>query len=338
MYLYFLCKYLVAYCRAMARVLQLSVGETAQYSTHKQQKLLTTGGSKMKQQRWFVFLMILATLISTAGNTEAGSKKSLAVMEFEGLGVSKVECHVISERFRAELSRTDQFLVVDRRQMAHVLQSEESNNGYALDFVALGEKMGVERFSVGNISKIGTTFSVVANLIDAETGQTIKTVIEDFSGSIDSLLQKGVRQVAENLAQFEGTGYLVFVGPRRDDSIRRLTVKINGEKLREFPDGDFMMISKVPAGTHTLEFEWSRPGINGRRPLPTHIACITTSQADVVRRVAKDLLARSLSPKALCAWPTRFDDGNRIGRCKITGDQWPSYYISLDRFWRLLLF
>ena len=219
----------------------------------------------MKQQRCFFNLTILATLlISTAGITEAGSKKSLAVMAFEGIGVSKVECHVITERFRAELSRTDQFAVVDRRQMAHALQAEE--NTYAIDFMALGEKMDVERFSVGNISKIGTTFSVVANLIDAENGQTIKTVIEDFSGNIDGLLQKGVRQVAEKLAQFEGTGYLVFVGPRKNDSIRRLTVKINGEELREFPDGDFMVVSKVPAGTHTLEFEWSRPGINGRRP------------------------------------------------------------------------
>ena len=167
----------------------------------------------MKRNRLIYSLILIGfVFLDCSDALFAASKRSLAVMDFEGIGVSDIECQVITERFRAELSRTDHFLVLDRRQMAQVLQEEDLN-----DWVGIGKKLNVERLLMGSISRIGSAFSVVSNLIDATTGQTVKTVIEDHKGSIDGLLQGGIQRASERLADFEGTGYLAFVGPRKND-------------------------------------------------------------------------------------------------------------------------
>jgi TolB-like protein len=163
-------------------------------------------------------------VLSAVGVGAEEDKCSVVVVSFDAIGVSEMECEVITERFRAELSRTDRFLVTSKQQTVTELAKTK-------DVTILGKQLGVDRVLVGSVSKMGTTFSVVANLIDPLSGKTVKTVVEDHSGGIDVLLREVIRRASERLADYEGTGYLAFVGPRGGDTIDHLTVWINDRQL-----------------------------------------------------------------------------------------------------------
>lgn len=245
---------------------------------------------------------------------EAGeNKRSLAVFPFDALGVSEMECEVITERFRAELSRTDRFLVTSKHQTVSEMKKNE-------DVVVVGKQLGVDRVLVGSVSKIGTTFSVVGNLIDPVSGQTVKTVVEDHAGGIDGLLQDVIRRASERLADYEGTGYLAFIGPRGGDTINRLTVWMNGRQLHEFPKADFLLLSKVPEGVHSLRLEWSRPGINGRHPPYTvriEPGKVVTVECNAVRykptlRVSQPIEAMPIDGWRAFYWPEIYPEKRYI--------------------------
>lgn len=258
---------------------------------------------------WTLCLLVL-------GGVDAGaeeSKRSLAVVPFDALGVSEMECEVITERFRAELSRTDRFLVTSKHQTVAKMAKIK-------DVAELGKQLDVDRILVGSVSKIGTTFSVVGNLIDPLSGKTVKTVVEDHSGGIDGLLQEVIRRASERLADYEGTGYLAFVGPRGGDTINRLTVWLNGRQLHEFPKADFLLLTKVPEGVHSLKLEWHRPGINGRYPPYTvrvEPGKVITVECNAVRykptlRVSQPVEAMPIDEWRAFYWPEVYPEKRYI--------------------------
>ena len=205
-----------------------------------------------------------------AAEGDASSEEvKVAVLEFEALGVSEMEARVLTERLRAELSRLERFRVVGRRTVEALLSKQgQEVAGYTAgqESAKLGKMVGVHRLLTGSILKVGKTYSLVLNLVDAQTGRTLKTLIEDHHGGIETLLSDAVKKAAARLAAYEGAGYLAFVGPRPGDTLDRLMLWVDGRRLEPFPKADFILISEVPEGIRTLNLEWSRPGINGRRP------------------------------------------------------------------------
>lgn len=240
-------------------------------------------------------------------------KRSIVVLNFEGLGVSEIECDVITERLRAELSRTERFLVTTKQQTALAVAKHK-------EIAELSQLLGVERALVGSVSKIGTTYSLVANLIDPVTGKTIKTVVCDHTGGVEGLLQDVIQDAAKRLANFEGTGYLAFVGPRGGDTIDHLSVWINGRPLNEFPKADFLLLTQVPEGIHTLKLEWSRPGINGRHPPYTvHVqpGKVVTVECNAIRfkptlRVSQPVGEMSIAQWREFYWPELYPEKRYI--------------------------
>lgn len=260
------------------------------------------------------FVWVCCWLIVSVSVTHAEeAKRSVAVLDFDAIGVSEMECAIITERFRAELSRTDRFLVTSKQQTRVAAAKTK-------DVTVLGKDLGVDRVLVGSVSKVAMMFSVVANLIDPESGKTVKTVVEDHSGGIDGVLQEVIRKASERLADYEGTGYLAFLGPRGGDTIDHLTVWINGRKLHEFPKADFLLIKKVPEGVHTLKLEWSRPGINGRHPpyiVRVQPGQVVTVETNAVRykptlRVSQPVDVMSLDEWREFYWPELYPEKRYI--------------------------
>lgn len=237
-------------------------------------------------------------LVLSAVGVGTEEDKCSVVVSFDAIGGSEMECEVITERFRVELSRTDRFFVTSKQQTVTELAKTK-------DVTILGKQLGVDRVLVGSVSKIGTTFSVVANLIDPLSGKTVKTVVEDHSGGIDVLLQEVIRRASERLADYEGTGYLAFVGPRGGDTIDHLTVWINDRQLHAFPKADFLLLTKVPEGTHTLRLEWRRPGINGRRPpyiVRVQPGKVVTVECNAVRYKPTLRVSQPVDPMTIDTW------------------------------------
>lgn len=115
----------------------------------------------------------------------------VAVLDLKGEGVSASEARTLTDRFRSEMVRTNIFTVLERNQMDAVLEEQGfQQSGCVSDecMVEIGRLIGVQAMAGGSIGKIGQTYTIDIRLIEVETGKILRTVSEDYKGSVDGLL------------------------------------------------------------------------------------------------------------------------------------------------------
>ena len=123
----------------------------------------------------------------------------IAVMDFDGFGISQVEAIALSNRLRNELFRLGAFEVVDRGMMENILREQNFQmTGCTSNecLVEVGRLLGAKQMMGGSISKVGNTFSVSARLVDVGTGRLLAVSDYDLKAEIDDMLTTGMRVVA----------------------------------------------------------------------------------------------------------------------------------------------
>jgi len=137
-------------------------------------------------------------------DSEAGSRFNIAVIDLNTQGLSREESLALTSRVRSELFNTYKFNVLEREDMGLLLneQSLQQTGATADDNLAqLGKLLNVKYIVGGSISQIGQYYSVSLKMIDVETGKIKSMPTEDFKGTIDDLLLKGVRGIVYKLTQ-----------------------------------------------------------------------------------------------------------------------------------------
>ena len=122
------------------------------------------------------------------------AQTTIAVLDFEGKGVSANEASALSDRLRNELTQTGKFTVVERDQMEEILGEQGFQQaGFTSDdkLVEAGKLIGVEQMIAGSISKVGNVFTVSARIIGIETATVLKAVSYDHEGKLSDLLRRG---------------------------------------------------------------------------------------------------------------------------------------------------
>lgn len=126
----------------------------------------------------------------------------LAVHDFEGKSVSEVEASALTDRLRTEIINMGQVSVVERAEMDEVLREQgyQQTGCFTSEcMVEVGKMIGAEKIVSGSISKVGSTFSINARIINVETGEIENSITYDLSGVIDELLISGMRNVSQLL-------------------------------------------------------------------------------------------------------------------------------------------
>jgi TolB-like protein len=134
--------------------------------------------------------MLLLSFISVLFAQE--HKTTVAVLDFEGQGISEVEASILANRFRSELVNTQSFLVIERGQMDEVMQEmgfQQSGCTSSECLVQIGKILNVKNMIGGSIGKFGSVYAIDLRMIDVGTGQIIKTITEDHHGEMTDLLQ-----------------------------------------------------------------------------------------------------------------------------------------------------
>jgi len=140
--------------------------------------------------------MIISILVlSLSFISFAQQKPTIAVLDFEGLGVPDVEAKALTNRLRSVLVQRDIYRVVERGKMDEILKEQ----GFQLSgctseecVVEVGQLLGVQKMLAGSISIVGKTYSVEMRIIDVELGRIEKSSTYDFRGEIDQLLLTGM--------------------------------------------------------------------------------------------------------------------------------------------------
>jgi len=149
----------------------------------------------MRMYRQILLLIIIAISLCIAQTT-------IAVLDFDARNISAGEVATLTDRFRDELIKTNQFIVIERDKMEEVLKEQGfQQSGCTSDecVVEVGQLIGVEQMVGGSIGKVGNVYSVSARMIDIESGTISKVTTYDHVGDIGGLLTSGMRLVVQGL-------------------------------------------------------------------------------------------------------------------------------------------
>ena len=126
----------------------------------------------------------------TAADLAAG-KYTVAILDFEGRGISQLESATLTDRLSSELANTNAIILVERGQMSEILDEQGfQQSGCTSDECAaeVGALLGVKNMISGAFGKLGNTYTIDAKMFSVESGATIKTVSKSYKGEIDGLI------------------------------------------------------------------------------------------------------------------------------------------------------
>jgi TolB-like protein len=132
----------------------------------------------------------------------ASAQETIAVIEFEAKGISQIEASALSDELEINLTNIGGYQVVERGQMENILQEQGLNQTGCISSecaVEVGKLLSVQKIVLGSISKVGSTFSVNAKIVDVESGEIIKSANYKHKGLIDDLLTEGMAEVVAQL-------------------------------------------------------------------------------------------------------------------------------------------
>jgi len=142
-------------------------------------------------------LMVLLHLLA------AQEKPTLAVLEFDGFGLSDPEIQTLTNRLRTNLTQIGVYRIIERGLMLQVLQEQDFQmTGCTSDecAVEVGQLLGAQLMLAGSIGKVGSTWTVEMRIIDVETGAVTKSASYDTRGEIDLVLTEGMGAAARKIA------------------------------------------------------------------------------------------------------------------------------------------
>lgn len=138
-----------------------------------------------------LFLSALVLQATLPVTLTAQGKETVAVLDFEGRGISQLEAQTLTDRLSSELAQTGAMILVERNQMNEILDEQgfqQSGCTSAECAAEVGALLGVQHMIAGSFGKIGNSYTIDAKMFSVETGQTEKTVSRTYKGEIDGLI------------------------------------------------------------------------------------------------------------------------------------------------------
>lgn len=131
---------------------------------------------------------------------------TIAVLDFDGKGVSQSEASTLTDRFRDELFKVESYSVLERALMENILTEQgfqQSGCGSNECVVDAGNMLGVQQIAGGSVGKVGNVFSVSVRIIDVESGRVLNIANYDHVGELGYLLTNGMKVLANDISGLE---------------------------------------------------------------------------------------------------------------------------------------
>ena len=140
--------------------------------------------------------MLLAGSLScccspSIGQQTTPAKSPIAVLNFDGRGISESEVATLTDRLRGHLVNTSAFVVLDRGNMEEILKEfgfQQSGCTSTECAVEVGKMLNVQKMVTGSIGKVGKTYTIDISIVDVESSRIERSLSKDYRGEIDDLL------------------------------------------------------------------------------------------------------------------------------------------------------
>ncbi|MBA7682147.1 hypothetical protein ES703_90493 [subsurface metagenome] len=134
---------------------------------------------------------------------EVEDAPTLAIIDFEGLGISQQEAQVLTNRLGTHLVQLGRYQVIERGQMQQILREQDFQlTGCTSDecAVEVGQLLGVRQMLAGSFGKFGSIYTIDMRIIDVATGGILRTTSYDVQGEAERLLTEGLAEAARRIA------------------------------------------------------------------------------------------------------------------------------------------
>ena len=137
---------------------------------------------------------------------DISSLLTIAILDFEGIGVSAEEARVLTNRLGTHMVQLGRYQVIERGQMEQILTEQDfqmtgcTSNECAVE---IGQLIGAQQMLAGSFGKLGTAYTIDMRIIDVATGRILKTTSYDIEGSINRLLSEGLAEAVKRIAGVE---------------------------------------------------------------------------------------------------------------------------------------
>lgn len=180
-------------------------------------------------------------------------KELVAVLELDGVNASKSQLAALSEELRAQLLQSGKFRVVDRQQIDSVLKEQAFQQTGCTSqecAVQVGKILGVRKMIVGRVTKIEEEmWQVSAQMVDAESAETVRAVTLNYEGKYGALLTQGITGVAAKLTGAAEASPSVSIARAPTQAVTRISLAsgqtwhdpVTGMEFVSVPSGEFEM-------------------------------------------------------------------------------------------------
>lgn len=156
--------------------------------------------------------------LTRSENKTESKKLYVSVLDFQYSENLKPElAKSLTKRFEVEVQKLDSFRVLERSEMDKILQEQGLQASGACDeascSVEMGKLAGVEHLFLGNVSRVGKTYSLSVKQINVESGEIHKSYAVDVDGDQDQLLTEGCEDLARQIAGMEPKNRSLWVNP-----------------------------------------------------------------------------------------------------------------------------
>lgn len=132
------------------------------------------------------FLMIFIAISGFCAQT------SVAVINLiPGKGVDTQDTALLTTLFIDALTKTEKFDIMDRQQMDKIMDEQKfqlSDNFNADSVAKIGASLGVKNVIIGEVGKLGETYTTTIRLVDVETKKILKSAQKYYVGKVDAMI------------------------------------------------------------------------------------------------------------------------------------------------------
>jgi len=190
-----------------------------------------------------------------------GQSTTIAVFDLENNGLKDSEVRILTDRLQSELVKVGGYTVVERKKIEKVFEEQRFQMSGCVEecLIEIGMLLGAKEIVIGSAGRLGSTYTISARLVNATTGEMIRSSDFDSEGDISILLKSGMFRVASELTgralppqltgkrannnRGKGTLYIASYPSSAD-------VWVDGYKVEGKTP---LTIPELDTGTHTLQ-------------------------------------------------------------------------------------
>ena len=173
-----------------AKMFSVETGETIQTKSVSHKGDISGLLIEMEILAWEIVGMEAPTRLKLKRSGEE-DKVTVAVMDFEGRGISVLEAQTLTDRFNTSMQKTKKVLMVERGTMTDVLVEQGFDTGACTSdecAAEVGAMLGVQFMVSGAIGKLGDTYTIDIKMFSVATGAAENMQSVTYQGKVDGLI------------------------------------------------------------------------------------------------------------------------------------------------------